>query len=81
MMLNNKGQGFGWIRVLFFAGFFLVLFGLALAPFVSQVTGAFDFSDWGSFGSWVVTHLNLWFFSVFVVGVLILLVYGWVGNE
>jgi len=79
--VNSRGQGFGWIRVLFVGGFFLLMFALALAPFVSTSIGGLDLSDWGLFGAWVVAHMNIWFFGVFVLAILIALVYGVFSNE
>ena len=75
--MNNKGQGFGFIRVLFFAGLFLVLFSLALAPIVTAMLGAGDLSQLGGFGSWVFSNLNIWYFGSFLLVVLVSLVYGY----
>ena len=80
-MMFKKAQGFGFLRILFVGGFFLLMFALALAPMVSQSLGGLDFSDWGPFGSWVVSHMTVWFFGVFVLTILLALVYGLVSNE
>jgi hypothetical protein len=74
--MNSKGQGFGFIRVLFVGGFFLLMFALALAPFIAGSIGGLDLTDWGVFGAWVVGHLAVWVFGVFCLAILIALVFG-----
>lgn len=75
--MNNKGQGFGFIRVIFFAIFFLILFALALAPFITTAMGASELSILGGFGAWAMSNLALWIFLVFLLVVFVGLVYGW----
>ena len=79
--MNSRGQGFGFLRILFVGGFFLLMFALALAPMVTSALGGFDFSDWGVFDSFVVSHLALWFFGCFVLAILVALVVGLVSSE
>ena len=74
--MNKKGQGFGFIRILAFTGFFIIIFALALAPFVSTALGATDLSILGGFGEWAMSNLNVWFLGIFVLVVLVALVYG-----
>jgi len=75
-MLNKRAQGFGFIRVIFFAIFFLIMFALALAPFIGVAMGATDLSVLGGFGAWAMGNLALWIFMVFMIMVLVALVYG-----
>ena len=75
-MLNKRAQGFGFIRVIFFAIFFLIMFALALAPFISVAMGATDLSVLGGFGAWAMSNLALWMFFTFLIMVLVALVYG-----
>lgn len=81
LLSNCRAQGFGWIRLFFYSVFFLIIFALALAPFVTSSVGGVDLSDWGVFGAWVVGHMNVWFFGVFVLAVLVALVFGVVTSE
>jgi len=76
-MFNKKGQGFGFIRVIFYAIFFVIMFALALAPFITVAMGVSDLSVLGGFGAWAMANLALWIFIVFVLVVLVALVYGW----
>ena len=76
MILSKSGQGFGFVRVLFVGGFFLILFALGLAPFVSSVLIASNTSVLGGFGSFVVDHMALWFLGVFLLVMFVALVYG-----
>ena len=79
-MMNVKGQGFGFIGVIFFAIFFLIIFALALAPVVTSALGATDLSVLGGGGSWAISNLALWFFLVFMLTVFVALIYGF-GSE
>ena len=79
--MNRKGQDFGWIRLLFYGGFFLIVFAIGLAPMVAASLGPVDFSDYGPFGAWVLSHMNVWFFGVFVLAVLIALIFGLATSE
>ena len=74
--MNNKGQGFGFIRIIAIASFFLIMFALALAPFVSSALGSTDLSLLGGFGSFVVGNMNVWFFFGFIIAVFVALVWG-----
>jgi len=74
--MNKKGQGFGFIRVIFFAIFFIVIFALALAPFITTAMGASDLSVLGGFGAWAMSNLGLWIFLVFLLVVFVALIYG-----
>jgi hypothetical protein len=75
-MMNKKGQGFGFIRVIFFAIFFVIIFALALAPFVTTAMGASDLTVLGGFGEWAMSNLALWIFLVFILVVFVALIYG-----
>ena len=79
--MNNKGQGFNFIQVIFVGIFFLIIFAIGLAPMVSSLLGGVDLSVLGSFGSWVAGNLNVWFFLAFIVGLLALLVWGFGSSE
>lgn len=76
MMWNKKAQGFIWIRVIFIAIFFLILFALALAPFMTTVLGAQDLSVLGGFGEFITSNLTVFVFVTFLLAVLIALIYG-----
>lgn len=78
--MNKKGQGFGFIRVLVVGGFFLIMFALALAPFITTALGATDLSVLGRFGEWAMSNIALWVFIVFLLVILVALVYGF-GSE
>lgn len=74
--MNRKGQGFGFIRVLFYGVFFLLLFSLALAPFVAGSIGGLDLTDWGGLGAWFIGSMNIWFLGFALIGILGALVWG-----
>lgn len=74
--MNKKGQGFGFIRVIFFAIFFVIIFALALAPFITAAMGASDLTVLGGFGVWAMSNLALWIFLVFILVVFVALIYG-----
>jgi len=74
--MNNKGQNFNFIGVIFFGIFFLIIFGIGLAPMVTSLLGGVDLSVLGSFGAWVSANLNVWFFIAFIIAILSLLVWG-----
>ena len=73
--MNKKGQGFGFIRVIFFAIFFVIIFALALAPFIATSMGATDLSVLGGFGEWAMSNLGLWIFLVFMLVVFVALIW------
>jgi len=76
LKLDNKGQGFGFIRVLFYAIFFLIMFALALAPFITTAMGASDLTVLGGFGAWAMNNLALWIFLVFMLVVFVAVIFG-----
>jgi hypothetical protein len=73
--VNKKAQ-LGFIRIIFFAIFFLIMFALALAPFITMALGSSDLTILGGFGAWAMSNLALWFFITFLLAVLIALIYG-----
>ena len=73
--MNKKAQ-LGFIRIIFFAIFFLIMFALALAPFITMALGSSDLTILGGFGAWAMSNLALWFFITFLLAVLIALIYG-----
>jgi len=75
--MNNKGQGFGFINIIFYSIVFVIFFALALAPFITIVMGVSNLSILGGFGSWAMSNLSLWFFLVFLLVVFVGFVYGW----
>jgi len=75
LLMDKKGQ-FGFIRVIFFAIFFVIIFALALAPFITTAMGSSDLSVLGGFGEWAMSNLALWFFIVFILIVFVALVWG-----
>jgi hypothetical protein len=75
-MFNKKGQGFIWIRVIFIAIFFLIMFALALAPFMTTVLGSQDLSVLGGLGEFVAGNLAVFVFVTFLLVLLIALIYG-----
>jgi hypothetical protein len=78
--MDKKGQGFGFIKVIFFAIFFIIIFALALAPFIGVALGATDLGLLGGFGEWAMSNLALWVFLVFLLVVFVALIYGF-GSE
>lgn len=74
--MNSRGQSFGFIKILFFAGFFIVIFSLALAPIVSGSMGAADLSVLDGLSAWVASNLNVWIFGAFALMVFGALIYG-----
>jgi len=75
--MNKKGQGFGFINVIFYAILFVIFFALALAPFITTAMGVSNLSILGGFGAWAMSNLALWIFLVFLLVVFVGLVYGW----
>ena len=77
LFVKVQGQGFGFVRVIFVALMFLLLFGL-LSPVVSDSTSLFV-SSWGAdypFVSWLYSGLNVWIFIGGVLGIIGALVWG-----
>ena len=79
--MNRKAQNFNFIGVIFFGLFFLIIFAVGLAPMVTSLLGGADLSVLGTFGSWVASNMNVWFFIAFIVAILSLLVWGFGYNE
>ena len=72
--MNTKGQ-FGFIKVLFIALAFILVFAIALAPIVSTAIGvSIDTGNVTGFEKFLLGGLNIWImigFILFVVGSLI----------
>jgi hypothetical protein len=65
-----------FVRVLFLGLFFVLMFALALAPFIVQVFTPLDLSVWGGFGAFVVKNMVLWVFCCLLLGLLAALIIG-----
>ena len=73
--MNNKAQ-FGFIKILAFAGVFIIFFALALAPFIRAGLESSDLTVFGTFGAWIVGAMPIWILLAFVLLVLGLLLWG-----
>jgi hypothetical protein len=74
--MNKKAQ-FGFIRVLFVALAFIIVFALALAPIVSTAIGvSLDTGNVTGFEAFLLGGLNIWILIGFVLFVIAALIWG-----
>jgi len=75
--MNKKGQ-LGFIRVIFIAIAFLLVFAIGLAGVVSDSTEVFT-SEWGSsypLLAWLIGGMNIWIFIGALIAIIGAIVWG-----
>jgi len=75
---ESKKAQFGWIRVLFVAFAFFLVFGLGLAAFMSQ-SAEFFTAAWGEsypLLAWLINGMNIWIFIGALLGLIGAIVWG-----
>jgi len=76
LFYKSKSGQFLFIRVVAVGLLFIALFSLALAPFITTVFNTLNFSVYGGFGNWVLSHWTFIVLIAFVLMILIALVLG-----
>ena len=75
--MDNKGQ-LGFIRVLFIALAFILIFSIGLAGFVSESTEVFA-NQWGDeypMLAWLINGMNVWIFVGAIIAIIAGIVWG-----